>query len=197
MNLSLLLLFFFSASFPFGVFLSFWLRKWFFSLLNRQQERVRARDISRTAEWRRKKGNMLKWITVNMSCFMIEPLLHIPAPINTLMHVVYYLTLMRCNLAIDFARTRVHAGMKIHIWYFFIPSNYHICIDNRNYFNSIWNKILYGKKTMIMRSMPVPICLIFIYKLQSNNNQRRPDSLEQETKNMGIVSVQKLHQNDH
>lgn len=34
-------------------------------------------------------------------------------------------------------------------------------------------------KQEIMRSMPVPICLIFIYALQSNNNHRRPDSSTQ------------------
>lgn len=60
---------------------------------------------------------MLKWITVNMSCFMVEPLFfHIPEPINTLMHVVYYLTKHLhdpdCNSIFSERKKRTEVGKK-------------------------------------------------------------------------------------
>lgn len=78
---------------------------------------------------------------------MIEPLFHIPAPINTLMHVVYYLT------------KHLHAHeMQPGDQYYRCPEHntlqqkkrilfYLKCITAQyrqltNYFNSIWDKIL-------------------------------------------------------
>lgn len=128
-------------------------------------------------------------------------------PINTLMHFVYYLTkhlqssdeCSSCNHCDRFVPT-LELPKNIHIFFKWSAVSTTEIIP----FGIGINENKYDMKRKTMHSMPVSICLIFfIYALQSNNNQLRPDRFEKKKlygkikNNKIVVIVQKLRPNGY